>query len=265
MGAEVLPQGGAPITRNPPVGTYPPAHGSVPPETRPPTFAPDTMHPGMHGGSDATVFAVEQRSKVGFILMLVVGGIIAVGGGGLFAWWMVKPDDAPVVSEKTPTAQPAKAGPVDEPVPDGPKLDPQPKEPEPKEPEPKEPEPKEPEPKEPEPQTPEPKQPEPKQPQPKQPKEPKQDKVLDTLSGTDMSKGLAKAAGSVKACKGPLPIKFEVTINFRQNGSARVDKVVTTNGTSLSEDTKSCVKRAIEGKAHFPKHKNPLLIDKRVF
>jgi hypothetical protein len=62
MGAEVLPQGGAPITRNPPpaVGTYPPrGPASVPPETRPPTFAPDTVHPG----SDATVFAVERRSN----------------------------------------------------------------------------------------------------------------------------------------------------------------------------------------------------------
>ncbi|HET6585759.1 MAG TPA: serine/threonine-protein kinase, partial [Nannocystaceae bacterium] len=108
MGAEVLPAGGAPITRNPPApGTYPPVHGShsVPPgvDTRPPTFAPDTRP------SDATVFAVDQRSKVGFVLLLVIGAIVAVGGGGLVAWLLLDdPDEvAADATDKPPTPGPS--------------------------------------------------------------------------------------------------------------------------------------------------------------
>ena len=52
---------------------------------------------------------------------------------------------------------------------------------------------------------------------------------------------------------------------FQRDGRWWVEDLGATNGTSLPEDTKSCVKRAIESKAHFPKHKTPLLIDKRIF
>jgi len=265
MGAEVLPQGGAPITRNPPVGTYPPAHSpsSTPPETRPPTFGPDTMHPG----SDATVFAVERRSKVGFVLMLVIGGVVAVGGGGLVAWMLVEPDDDTTeVAEKNPTVGPAKVGNTPDPVPDGPKLDVLPKQPDPP---PEPPKPETPDPETPDPETPkpQPETPQPDKPKPDKPKpdKPKPDKVQDTLSSGDISKGLAKASAAVKACKGPLPITFVVKMQFKTDGRARVEDVATKNGTALSPSTKDCVKRAIEGKAQFPKHKQSLLIDKRSF
>jgi hypothetical protein len=259
MGAEVLPQGGAPITRNPPVGTYPPVHGapSVPPgvDTRPPTFAPDTRP-----HSDATVFAVEQRSKVGFVLLLVIGAIVAVGGGGLVAWLLLDdPDEPAVATDKAPTPGPAKVGNAPDPVPTGPKLDPVPP--------PKPPEPEVPPPKPPEPETPPPEPETIDKPPPKQPPKPPKpkDEVKDTLSASDMSKGLARAASAVKACKGPLPITFVVKIQFKMDGHARVEDVSTRDGAALSPSTKDCVKRAIEGKAQFPKHRQALLLDKKQF
>jgi len=267
-GPEPVPAGGAPITRNPPVGsapisigTFPPARApsSVPPglETRPPTFAPDTRAPG----SDATVFAVERRSKAGFIVMLVVGAIVAVGGGGLVAWLLVKPD-APADVEKQAVAAPAKVGNTPDPVPDGPRLEPVEKPPvEP----PVEKPPVDKPPVEPEVDTPPP-QPEvdkppttPKQPPVHTKPRPEKDTVQDTLSDADISKGLARAASAVKACKGGLPIKLDVQIKFEKDGSANV-KSVSGKGTALAEGLKDCVKKAIQSKARFPKHKNALLI-----
>jgi tRNA A-37 threonylcarbamoyl transferase component Bud32 len=265
MGAAVLPSGGQPITRNPPgapPSTYPPAHrpASVPPETRPPTFAPDTMHPS----SDATVFAVEGRSKVGFVLLLVIGAIVAVGGGGLVAWLLLDdPEEVPAVADKQPTAEPSK---IPTPPPDGPVL--QPKTPEPPPPEPDPPPPKpDPEPKTPDPDPPPKPDPDPPpKPDPKfPPKQPPKDKVQATLSSSDINKGLAKAAGAIKSCKGPLPITFVVKMQFKKDGRAVVESVSLKDGATLSAATKSCVKNAIESKARFPKHEAPLLIDTRTF
>ncbi|MBK6920792.1 MAG: protein kinase [Deltaproteobacteria bacterium] len=276
MGQDVLPQGGgaAVVTRNPPVGTYPPPRGGAAPsthpgrgpETRPPTFAPDhTRNP------DATVFAVEKRSKAGFIALLVVGAIAAVGGGGLFAYAMIGGDDDkpkdkdPVVvadtgkdgSEGTkPSGDP---GTTKQPEPSGPKLgevDP-PKQPEPETPKQPEPEiPKQPEPetpKQPEPET--PKQPEPQTPKPKNPP-PHKDEVKKSLTDEDISKGIGKAVGAVSACKGPLPIKISVRYKITADGRAKVSSVEKSGGGLLSDETKECVKRAVENKAKFPKHED---------
>ncbi len=262
MGQDVLPQGGgAVITRNPPVGTYPPPRGAAPttnphgPDTRPPQFGDQTRNP------DATVFAVEQRSKVGFILMLVVGAIVAVGGGGLVAYFMLGDDEPAVADSKVveppKKAEPPKAEPPKDPEPSGPKLGTPPPEPVPDPvPEPKVPDPV-PEPKTPDP-VPEPKTPDPvpvpKTPHtPKTPKTPK-DEVKKILSEEDITKGITKASGAVKACKGPLPIKIKVGYKITADGRAEVKSVSNASGGSLADDTKDCVKKAVQSKAKFPKN-----------
>ncbi len=281
MGQEVLPAGGgAVITRNPPVGTYPPAGQqqrggqSVPPrgqssppglDTRPPTFAPDvTRNP------DATVFAVERRGKAGFIAMLVIGAVVAVGGGGLVAWIMLD-DDKPEVAEKTPakTTEPEKAAPpVVEPKPE-PILDPVDPPPEkPVDPPPEtpiDPPPEKPVDTPPEkPVDPPPVKPDKPKPDKPQPPHHKKDKEVDKLSDEDVSKGIGKASASVKACKGPLPIKIKVTYKITPEGRAQVKSVEKDGGGSLSDDTKRCVKAAVESHAKFPKNKD-FKIPSRVF
>ncbi len=274
MGQDVLPQGGgaAVITRNPPVGTYPPPRGGpapstrpgAGPETHPPTFAPE-------GRSDATVFAVEKRSKVGFVLMLVIGAVVAVGGGGLVAFLLLDDDEATVAAAdgkgdkpEGKTDKPAETGKADPPKdePSGPKLaevkpeTPQTPEVKPQTPEVKPETPQTPETK---PETPETKPETPVKPEPKttpdkpKPKAPKEE-IKKTLSEDDIAKGIAKAAGGVKACKGPLPIKITVRYQITKDGHAKVKKVEKSGGGSLSEDTQACVKQAVESKAKFPKN-----------
>jgi tRNA A-37 threonylcarbamoyl transferase component Bud32 len=285
MGQDVLPAGGgAVITRNPPVGapprpgTNPPPYArgpaSVPPrgsptsaprpETSPPTFAPDSTR-----NPDATVFAVERRGKAGFIALLVIGAVVAVGGGGLVAWIMLddgddKPaevakSDTPAKTEEKKPEPEEKKGPVLTPVdpdpePETPEIKPQPETPEVK-PQPETPEVK------PQPETPEVKpQPEtPQTPDPKtKPDKPKDThkKEVDKLSDEDISKGIGKAASAVKACKGPLPIKINVTYKINHDGRASVSRVEKNGGGSLSDETKQCVKRAVESHAKFPKNKD---------
>ncbi|MFO0634429.1 MAG: hypothetical protein U0168_16405 [Nannocystaceae bacterium] len=90
----------------------------------------------------------------------------------------------------------------------------------------------------------------PDKPKPKAPKE----EIKKTLSEDDIAKGIAKAAGGVKACKGPLPIKITVRYQITKDGHAKVKKVEKSGGGSLSEDTQACVKQAVESKAKFPKN-----------
>ncbi len=255
MGQDVLHQGGgAVITRNPPVSTYPPGRGAPQtnpqgPDTRPPAFGDATRNP------DATVFAVEQRSKVGFVLMLVFGAIIAVGGGGLAAYFLLgdPPEDAAVVAEAKakPDAKPEikPADPVKDPEPSGPKLTEPTPTPTPT-PEIVPPEIKPETPPKPEvvPETPEkivPLKPHPK---------PARDEIKKVLSEEDILKGITKASGAVKSCKGPLPIKINVTYKITAEGRARVNSVSKSGGGSLAEETRDCVKAAVESKAKFPKN-----------
>jgi tRNA A-37 threonylcarbamoyl transferase component Bud32 len=273
MGQDVLPQGGgAVITRNPPVGTYPPAHGgragSAPPrgmpqtnapglDTRPPTFAPDnTRNP------DATVFAVDRRGKAGFVVMLVVGAVVAVGGGGLVAWIMLD-DDKPEVAEKAPVkvAEPEKPAPEPE-KPDEPELEPvAPEKPIPETPE---------KPEKPIPDTPEkpipdtPEKPIPETPPVKPEKNPPphtkhdKDKSVKTLSDSDIAKGIGKAAAAVKTCKGVLPISIKVIYKITNDGKAvvKTSDVSKNGGGSLSDETKLCVKNAVQAHAKFPKNED---------
>ncbi|MBK8718129.1 MAG: hypothetical protein IPN32_25885 [Deltaproteobacteria bacterium] len=150
-------------------------------------------------------------------------------------------------------------GTTKQPEPSGPKLgevDP-PKQPEPETPKQPEPEiPKQPEPetpKQPEPET--PKQPEPQTPKPKNPP-PHKDEVKKSLTDEDISKGIGKAVGAVSACKGPLPIKISVRYKITADGRAKVSSVEKSGGGLLSDETKECVKRAVENKAKFPKHED---------
>ncbi|MBC8067687.1 MAG: protein kinase [Deltaproteobacteria bacterium] len=277
MGQDVLPQGGgAVITRNPPVGTHAPAQGgrpgSAPPrgmpstnppggyDTRPPTFAPDnTRNP------DATVFAVERRGKAGFIAMLVAGAVIAVGGGGLVAWIML--DDGPKPAEVAAKA-PEKVVEPDKPKPEpeGPILK-EVDEPEP-EIEEKPPEkPVEPPPEKPVVETP-PEKPvaetPPTKPDRPQPPREKKDKGVDKLSDADLAKGMGRAAGAVKACKGPLPISIAVKYKTTPEGRAMVTSIAKNGGGSLSDDTKRCVKQAVETHAKFPKN-NDFKLSSKVY
>lgn len=250
------PAGAAVITRNPPV--------SMPPRGAP-TTNPDTRPPGYPGGDptrhpDATVFAVEQRSKVGFIVMLVVGAVIAVGGGGLVAYMMLKEEDpAPVAEAKTEgkkvdTKDPEP--PTKEAEPSGPKLTPTEPDVKPEVTPPPEVKPEVTPPPEVKPEvTPPEVKPEvtpPKIP-PKVPKIPK-DEFKKTLSEEDISKGIGKAAGAVKTCKGPLPIKIKVSYKITAEGRAKVTSVSNAGGGSLADETKNCVKSAVENKAKFPKN-----------
>ncbi|HWB74156.1 MAG TPA: protein kinase [Nannocystaceae bacterium] len=280
MGQEVLPQGGgAVITRNPPVGhpsTNPPPYSargpqSVPPrggptspprpETSPPTFAPDnTRNP------DATVFAVERRGKAGFIAMLVVGAVIAIGGGGLVAWIMLDDPKPPEVAKtETPKTEEKPITAKVEPDEDdkGPILAPVDPPPEKQDPPPEKqdtpPEKQDPPPEKQDP-PPEKQDVPPEKPvKPDKPDKPNdggghKKKEVDKLSAEDVSKGINKAAGSVKTCKGPIPISIKVTYRISQEGKASVTKVEKNGGGSLSDETKQCVKRAVESHAKFPKN-----------
>jgi serine/threonine-protein kinase len=257
------PAGAAVITRNPPV--------SVPPRGAP-TTNPDTRPPGSYGhdatrNPDATVFAVEQRSKVGFIVMLVVGAVIAVGGGGLVAYLMLKEEDpAPVAEAKADKAkadvknEAKDATPAKEPEPAGPKLepvdppdDPKPEVTPPADPKPEVTPPVDPKPEVTPPADPKPEVTPPKTPPKQPPKTPKTD-FKDKLSEEDISKGITKAAGAVKACKGPLPIKIKVSYKITTDGRAKVNSVSNASGGSLADETKNCVKAAVESKAKFPKN-----------
>jgi len=256
---DMLQHSGGVITRNPPVGshggapgTYPPARGAQHPDTRPPAFHDQTRNP------DATVFAVEQRSKVGFILMLVMGGVVAVGGGGFAAYLMVAGDDADETPAVAADTRPTKPEVKDEPKaePSGPNLVEQPPDPVPDPvPDPKTPDPVPdpvPDPKTPDP-VPDPT-PDPTPKTPKTPKQPPKEEIKKTLSDADISKGIQKAAGAVKTCKGPLPIKINVAYKITADGRAKVNSVTKSGGGSLAQETRDCVKKAVESKAKFPKN-----------
>ena len=60
----------------------------------------------------------------------------------------------------------------------------------------------------------------------------------------------------MKTCKGPLPISIKVTYKISTEGRASVQRVEKNGGGSLSDETKQCVKRAVESHAKFPKNKD---------
>lgn len=262
MAQQVVPQGSpAVITRNPPVGSRAPTSpGRGGPETNPPTFAPDiTRNP------DATVFAVEQRSRTGFILLLVFGAIVAIGGGGLLAYMLIPPDEpakTPVVA-KDDTDKDKKDA-VKEPIildPQGPVI-PEPSNPEVKDPikidptpEPTKPEVVKPDTTKPEVETPppEPKKPEPRKPD--HPKKPDKEDFKEKLSDADISKGMSKAASAVNGCKGLLT-SMQIMVKFATTkaGKAEVSSVSDKSGAKLSSATAACVKAAVEKHAKFPKN-----------
>ncbi len=268
MGQQVL-QGGSPavITRNPPIGapTTTPGRGAT---TNPPAFASDaTRNP------DATVFAVEQRSKTGFILMLVVGAVVAIGGGGLLAYTLIPDGDAntPVAAKddgKDPAKDVAKDKlgetkqpiildePPSNPVPEPPAKEPTVEQPTKIDPErpPGTPEVAKPESKPPEVEPPvQTKKPEPRKPESN--KKPERGDFTEKLSDGDISKGMSKATKAVNACKGLLS-SMQILVKFTtsKNGKAEVTSVSDKSGAKLSSTTASCVKSAVEQHAKFPKN-----------
>jgi len=74
------------------------------------------------------------------------------------------------------------------------------------------------------------------------------------LSEADVNKGIARAAGAVKTCKGPLPIRILVSYQITNDGKAKVKSVSNASGGALAQATKDCVERAVESKAKFPKN-----------
>lgn len=244
--------GGTPITNSPPGMT--PSTNPPRPETRPPTQAPD---PTMGDGS----YETEERSKVGFIAMVLGGAVAAIGAGGLVAWLVLGGDKEP--EQDTPAAKVSqadadpKAEPKEKPKPE-PKLTPVVPEPEP------EPVPEVvPEP-EPEPEVvikddgPDKKPPKPKtRPNGNTPKP--RPKTATKRSAKDISRGFSRASKSAKACgakHGALPgqrISVQATIN--KNGT-----VISANATGPSRSTPlgKCVASAVRSKARFNASAEPL-------
>jgi outer membrane biosynthesis protein TonB len=268
MSGPNLPAGGAPITRNP-------ASASVPPDSAGPPGSVDRSLPPDAGG-DYTMFATETRSKGKTMALLIVGAVVAVAAGGLFAFVLLS-DDSPDDSDKDAQvavvddkdeAKPSddNSPPPEEPVvpeeePEVPEADSAPEIPSgddtaatPEDP---------PDPTGAEPETPpdSPKDPEPattKTPrQPRQPRKPPKDTVKASLSSSDVSKGFGKARATALACKGGIPgmsIKGSATINSK--GDVISAKATKNGGLPVA----SCVVKAVKNKAKFPKTKAPLTI-----
>lgn len=259
MDAPAIPRGptASPITNSPPPGGAPglgtPTTNPPQPETRPPTRAPD---PTM---GDAGAYEPE-RSKAGFIAMIIGGAAAAIGAGGLVAWLVLGggDEDKP---EDTPTAKVASADPEPKqeinPPKEEPKLEPVIED---------EPEP-EPEPvikieDEPEPEP----QPEPVNTKPPKDTPPPKNNTTkppkDTPSkrtSKDIKRGFAKAEKAAKACMtkfGALPgqrIAVDVTINKK-------GLVLSANATGSNRGTPlgNCLAQAVRNKAKFKPSTEPL-------
>jgi len=84
------------------------------PRSRPPSvpaYSPGTRAPSPYGTShtrmadgEYTMFASEKRSPVKLVMMLALGGLVAIGGGGLAAWMVLRGDETtdskPVVAKQ---------------------------------------------------------------------------------------------------------------------------------------------------------------------